>query len=159
MIQAGPKQVSIFDSRVFMRVPLDNPPEFVPEHFTNIQAGLRFARNFLRKHPAVNKQIICVTDGEPTAHLEKRDLVLMYPPSEKTARATLEEARICAQAGIQVSTFALIEDYFYLGLKNFVDHMARVSRGVAVYCNAGELGNYVLESFVRGRRSRKNMGK
>jgi len=26
--------------------------------------------------------------------------------------------------------------------------MARVSKGVAVYCNAGELGNYVLESFV-----------
>lgn len=159
LIQAGPKQVSIFDSRVFMRVPLDNPPEFVPEHFTNIQAGLRFARNFLGKHPAVNKQIICVTDGEPTAHLEQRDLVLMYPPSDKTARATLAETLLCAQAGIQVSTFALIEDYFYLGLKNFVDQMARVSRGVAVYCNAGELGNYVLESFVRGRRSRKNMGK
>ena len=158
LLKAGPKPVSIFDSRVFMRVPLDNPPEFVPEHFTNIQAGMRFARNFLRKHPAVNKQIICVTDGEPTAHLEQRDLVLMYPPSEKTARATLEEARICAQAGIQVSTLALIEDYFYLGLQNFVDQMARVTRGVAIYCNAGELGNFVLESFVRGRRSRRKRG-
>ena len=131
----------------------------MPEHFTNIQAGLRFARNFLRKHPAANKQIICVTDGEPTAHLEQRDLVLMYPPSEKTARATLEEARVCAQAGIQVSTFALIEDYFYLGLKNFVDHMASVSRGVAIYCNAGELGNFVLESFrARPASSRRKMG-
>ena len=119
---------------------------------------MRFACNFLRKQPAANKQIICVTDGEPTAHLEKRDLVLMYPPSERTARATLEEVRACAQAGIQVSTFALIEDYFYLGLKNFVDHMARVSKGVAIYCNAGELGNFVLESFVRGRRSRRQMG-
>jgi len=158
LLKAGPKPVSIFDSRVFMRVPLDNPPKFVPEHFTNIQAGLRFARNFLRKHPAANKQIICVTDGEPTAHLEKRDLVLIYPPSEKTARATLEEARVCAQAGIQVSTLALIEDYFYLGLQNFVDQMARVTRGVAIYCNAGELGNFVLDSFVRGRKSRRKMG-
>lgn len=157
LLRAGPKPVSIFDSRVFMRVPLDNPPKFVPEHFTNIQAGLRFARNFLRRHPAANKQIICVTDGEPTAHLEKRELVLMYPPSERTARATLEEARACGQAGIQVSTLALIEDYFYLGLQNFVDQMARVSRGVAIYCNAGELGNYVLESFVRGHRSRRKM--
>ena len=26
LMQAGPKQVSIFDSRVFLRVPLDNPP-------------------------------------------------------------------------------------------------------------------------------------
>lgn len=158
LMHAGPKPVSIFDSRVFLRVPLDNPPEFVPEHFTNIQAGLRFARNQLLRQPASNKQIICVTDGEPTAHLEGRDLVLMYPPSERTARATLEEVQACHQAGIQLSTFALIEDYFYMGLRNFVDQMARTGRGLAVYCNAGELGGYVLDSFVRGRRARKSIG-
>lgn len=158
VLRAGPKPVSIFDSRVFLRVPLDNPPEFVPEHFTNIQAGLRFARHALRKQPAANKQIICITDGEPTAHLEGRDLVLMYPPSERTARATLEEVNACTSAGIRLSTFALIEDYFYLGLQNFVDQMARTSRGVAVYCTAGQLGNYVLDSFVHGRRARKQVG-
>lgn len=159
LLRAAPKPVSIFDSRVFLRVPLDNPPEFVPEHFTNIQAGLKFARNELKRTPAANKQIICVTDGEPTAHLEGRELVLMYPPSERTARATLSEVRACAAAGIRVSTFALIEDYFYLGLMNFVDEMARTSRGLAVYCNAGELGSCVLDSFVNGRRSRKQVGK
>lgn len=157
LIQAAPKPVSIFDSRVFMRVNLDNPPEFVPEHFTNIQAGLKFARNHLLKQSAANKQIICVTDGEPTAHLEGRDLVLMYPPSERTAKATLAEVQACARSGIQLSTFALIEDYFYLGLMNFVDQMARTGQGVAVYCNAGELGQYVLESFVKGRRSRRTL--
>src|SRR5262249_54112210 len=130
---------------------------FVPEHFTNIQAGLRFARHELQRQPAANKQIICITDGEPTAHLEGRDLVLMYPPSEKTGRATLREVQACTSAGIRLSTFALIEDYFYLGLMNFVDQMARQSRGVAVYCTAGELGSSVLESFVNGRRSRKTM--
>jgi Ca-activated chloride channel homolog len=158
LLRAGPKPVSIFDSRVFLRVPLDNPPEFVPEHFTNIQAGLRFARNALQKQAAANKQIICITDGEPTAHLEGRDLVLMYPPHERTARATLQEVQACAAAGIRLSTFALIEDYFYLGLQNFVDQMARTSRGVAVYCTAGQLGSYVLDSFVHGRRARKHVG-
>src|SRR5437868_273198 len=125
LLHSAPKPVSIFDSRVFLRVPLDNPPEFVPEHFTNIQAGLRFARQHLQKQAAANKQIICITDGEPTAHLEQRDLVLVYPPSERTARHTLEEVHACTQAGIQISTFALIEDYFYTGLVNFVDQMAR----------------------------------
>lgn len=158
LLHSAPKPVSIFDSRVFMRVSLDNPPEFVPEHFTNIQAGLKFARSFLRRSPAANKQIICVTDGEPTAHVEGRDLVLMYPPSEKTGRATLNEVRACTQGGIQLSTFALIEDYFYLGLMNFVDQMARVGKGLAVYCTAGELGGVVLDSFVKGRRTRKQMG-
>jgi Ca-activated chloride channel family protein len=159
LLRAGPKPVSIFDSRVFLRVNLDNPPEFVPEHFTNIQAGLRFARHALAKQQAANKQIICITDGEPTAHLEGRDLVLLYPPSERTARATLEEVKACTSAGIRISTFALIEDYFYLGLMNFVDQMARASRGVAVYCSAGELGAYVLDSFVSGRRARKRVNK
>jgi uncharacterized protein with von Willebrand factor type A (vWA) domain len=158
LLHAAPKPVSIFDSRVFLRVNLDAPPEFVPEHFTNIQAGLKFARKHLQKQSAVNKQIICITDGEPTAHLEGRELVLLYPPSERTARATLQEVQACAAAGIQMSTFALYEDYFYLDLRNFVDQMARAGRGLAIYCNAGELGASVLESFVRGRRSRKNLG-
>ena len=78
--------------------------------------------------------------------------------SERTARATLAEAEACSRAGIQLSTFALIEDYFYMGLRNFVDQMARTAHGLAVYCNAGELGNYVLDSFVRGRRTRKRLG-
>ena len=64
----------------------------------------------------------------------------------------------CTSAGIKLSTFALIEDYFYLGLMNFVDQMARTSRGLAVYCTAGQLGGYVLDSFVSGRRSRKRVG-
>ena len=131
----------------------------LPEHFTNIQAGLQFARRVLQKEPAQNRQIICVTDGEPTAHVEGRNLVLIYPPSDRTAAATLEEARRCAEAGIRISTLALVEDYFYLGLKNFVDQMARHSRGLAVYCNAGELGGYVLDSFVQGRRNRKTVGR
>lgn len=158
LLHSAPKPVSIFDSRVFLRVKLDDPPEFVPEHFTNIQAGLKIAREHLRRQPAANKQIICITDGEPTAHLEGRDLVLMYPPHERTARATLQEVQACVRAGIQLSTFALIEDYFYQGLVNFVDQMARVGQGLAIYCNAGELGGYVLDSFVKGRRSRKKLG-
>ncbi len=158
LLHSAPKPVSIFDSRVFLRVNLDQPPEFVPQHFTNIQAGLKFARQHLKKQPAANKQIICITDGEPTAHLEGRELVLIYPPSDRTARQTLQEVQACVAAGIQLSTFALIEDYFYTDLVNFVDQMARVGHGLAVYCNAGELGGYVLDSFVRGRRSRKKLG-
>ncbi len=158
LLHSAPKPVSIFDSRVFLRVNLDAPPDFVPEHFTNIQAGLKFAREHLKRQSAVNKQIICITDGEPTAHLEGRELVLMYPPHERTARATLQEVQACVQAGVQLSTFALIEDYFYLDLVNFVDQMARIGQGLAIYCNAGELGGYVLDRFVRGRRSRKKLG-
>jgi uncharacterized protein with von Willebrand factor type A (vWA) domain len=155
LLRVGPKAVTIFDHRVFLRIPIDRPPPFVPEHFTNIQLGLQYARRLLARDAARNKQIICVTDGEPTAHVEGRELVLAYPPTDRTAQRTLEEVRRCRDAGIRLSTIALIEDAFYLDLKNFVDLMARESRGVAAYCYAGDLGRCVLESFIQGRRERR----
>ena len=155
LLDSAPKPVSLFDSRVNLRFDLDNPPKRVPQHFTNIDAGLRLARNHLAKSGAGNKQIIVITDGEPTAHIEGREVVLIYPPSEKTARHTLNEVRRCASAGIRISSFALIEDYFYLGLVNFVEEMARVSHGVAAYCGADDLGKFVFDSFTNGRRSRR----
>ncbi len=57
--------------------------------------------------------------------------------------------------GIRVSSFALIEDYFYLSLVNFVEEMARVSHGVAAYCSTDDIGNLVFDSFIGGRRTRR----
>ena len=155
LLDSAPKPVSLFDSRIHLRFDLDNPPKRVPQHFTNIDAGLRLARSLLMRSGAGNKQIIVVTDGEPTAHIEGREVVLIYPPSEKTARYTLNEVRRCASANIRISSFALVEDYFYLGLVNFVEEMARVSQGVAAYCGADDLGKYVFDSFIGGRRVRR----
>lgn len=155
LLYAAPKPVSIYDSRVRLRISLDNPPGFVPEHFTNIHAGLQFARRLLKRQPAANRQIICITDGEPTAHVEGREVVLIYPPAEKTANVTLAEAKRCAAEGIHLSSFALVEDYFYLGLVNFVERMAAVSGGIAAYCNADDLGNLVIESFTKGRKRKR----
>ncbi len=50
------------------------------------------------RQPAANKQIIVITDGEPTAHIEGREVVLIYPPAEKTANHTLAEVRPTAPA-------------------------------------------------------------
>jgi uncharacterized protein with von Willebrand factor type A (vWA) domain len=155
LLYSAPKPVSIYDSRVRLRINLDHPPAFVPEHFTNIHAGLQFARRLLKRQPAQNKQIITITDGEPTAHIEGRDVMLIYPPAEKTRIVTLSEVRRCATEGIHLSSFALIEDYFYLGLVNFVEQMAQVSGGIAAYCNADDLGNMIIDSFVKGRRRRR----
>ena len=155
LIGSAPKPVGIYDSRVNLRLSLDQPLPRQVQHFTNIHAGLRLGRSILERSSAGNKQIICITDGEPTAHIEGREAVLIYPPSERSARATLVEARRCAAAGIRVSSFALVEDYFYFGLRNFVEEMARVTQGVAAYCSTEDLGKYVFDSFVGGRRTRK----
>jgi uncharacterized protein with von Willebrand factor type A (vWA) domain len=155
LLGSAPKPVSIWDSRVHLRFDLDRPPGRVPQHFTNIHAGLRLARSHLTRQSAANKQIIVITDGEPTAHIEGREVVLIYPPAEKTATVTLAEVKNCANAGIRVSSYALIEDYFYLGLVNFVQEMARVSNGVAAYCSVDDLGKFVFESFKDGRHTRR----
>lgn len=157
LLYSAPKPVSIYDPRVRMKISLDNPPGFVPKHFTNIHAGLQFARRVLSKQPAQNKQIITITDGEPTAHIEGRDIMLIYPPCEKTAKVTLSEVKRCADEGIHMSSFALIDDYFYLELVNFVEQMAHISGGVAAYCNARDLGNLVIDSFIGGRRRRRSL--
>jgi Ca-activated chloride channel family protein len=157
LLLSAPKPVSLFDSRVRLRVNLDRPPRVVPQHFTNIHAGLQFARRILRRQGAQNKQIITITDGEPTAHMEGRDVLLIYPPSEQTANHTLAEVRKCAQEGIHLSSFALIEDYFYLDLVNFVERMAKASGGIAAYCNAHDLGNLVIDRFVGGRKVRRTL--
>jgi len=157
LLYSAPKPVSIYDPYVRLKIPLDNPPGFVPEHFTNIHAGLQFARRVLHRQPAQNKQIICITDGEPTAHVEGRNVMLIYPPAEKTVKVTLAEAKRCADEGIHVSSFALIEDYFYLGLVNFVEQMAHVTGGISATCNAADMGNMVLTSFINGRRKRRTL--
>jgi Ca-activated chloride channel homolog len=155
LLNSAPKPVSMYDSRINLRFDMDQPQGRVPQHFTNIHAGLRLARSRLMRQSAGNKQIIVITDGEPTAHIEGREVVLIYPPAEKTATYTLNEVRQCATAGIRVSSFALIEDYFYLGLVNFVQEMARVSGGVASYCSVDDLGKLVFESFIGGRHTRR----
>ncbi|MEZ6056270.1 MAG: VWA domain-containing protein [Planctomycetaceae bacterium] len=155
LLYSAPKPVSLFDPRVHLRINLDSPPSFVPEHFTNIHAGLQFARRLLKKQPAQNRQIILITDGEPTAHIEGRDLMLIYPPGEKTARVTLAEAKRCALEGIHVSSFALVEDYFYFGLMNFVEQLAEVTGGLSATVNAQDMGNMVINSFVGGRRVKR----
>lgn len=157
LLNSAPKPVSLYDSHVRMRISLDHPPEFVPEHFTNIHAGLQFARRILRRQTAQNRQIILITDGEPTAHIENREVLLIYPPAAKTARVTLAEAKRCANEGIQISSFALIEDYFYLGLVNFVEQLALVTKGVSATCDADGMGNMVVQSFINGRRKKTSI--
>ncbi len=157
LINSAPKPVSIYDSRVALTINLDAPPSFVPQHFTNIHAGLQFARRIVNKQQAQNKQIIIITDGEPTAHLEGRNLRLLYPPADVTARATLSEAKRCADENIHISSFALIEDYFYHDLANFVEKLAMVTGGISATCNAQDMGQMVIESFIAGRRKRTRM--
>jgi len=156
-----PKPITTREWNVRVRVPLDQAGMTHP-HLTNLQHALRLARRTLARRGAANKQIFIITDGEPTAHLsgppEAPILNLLYPPSQTTAEATLQEALLCAQAGHRIASFALIEDYFAMEWVGFVDQLTRLVRGQAFYCASADLGAAVFESYLDGRRTRKPLG-
>ena len=55
------------------------------------------------------KQIIMITDGEPTAHIEPSgdEPFFNYPPVHETVDATLHEVARCTREGIRINTFML----------------------------------------------------
>jgi uncharacterized protein with von Willebrand factor type A (vWA) domain len=117
---------------------------------TNMQAGFMRARQLLAKHGGDNKQIIMVSDGEPTAHLDDRGgVVFAYPPVEETFSRTLMEVQRCTQQRITINCFMLETNHY---LRNFIKRLTRLNRGRAFFVNSQHLGDYVLVDFVNNRR-------
>ena len=121
--------------------------EFDP--YTNIQDGLVLAQRLLARRTGGTKQIIMVSDGEPTAHSEAGQLYLQYPPSTRTMSRTLEEVKRCALKGIIFNTFMLDRSVQLVG---FVDKMTRVSRGRVFYTTPESLGQYIVMDYLSNRR-------
>jgi uncharacterized protein with von Willebrand factor type A (vWA) domain len=123
------------------------------EYGTNLQHGLLLARRILARQAAANKEIVVITDGEPTAHFEDGQVEFSYPPTRRTITETLREVQRCAREGITINTFMLERSR---ALAEFVAHMTKLNRGRAFYATPERLGEYVLVDFV-GRRT-KNVG-
>ena len=118
---------------------------------TNIHHALILSRKLLSKEKGGTRQILLITDGEPTAHLEGDRSYFNYPPSYRTIAETLKEARRCTQEGILINTFMLESSY---QLIDFVDKLRRINRGRVFYSNPERLGEYVLVDYVTNRRKR-----
>ncbi len=123
----------------------------VPQGFTNMQQGLRMAEQLLSRRPSPNKQIIMITDGQPTAHCEGDRLYLQYPPSQRTIAATLLEVKRCTTKGIAINTFMLAKSYY---LERFVDQMTKINRGRAFYTTPEQLGQYLVVDYLAKKRRR-----
>jgi len=121
----------------------------VPQGFTNMQQGLRMAEQMLSKRQSPNKQIILITDGQPTAHCEGDRLYLQYPPSQRTVAATLLEVKRCTLRGIAINTFMLAKSYY---LERFVDQMTKINRGRAFYTTPEQLGQYLVVDYLAKKR-------
>ena len=116
---------------------------------TNMHHAFMLAQQLLSKHTGSTRQIIMISDGEPTAHLERGRSYFAYPPSPITIRETLKEVKRCTEKGIVINTFMLDRNYY---LKEFVNQMAKINKGRVFYTTPDRLGEYILVDYVANKR-------
>ena len=115
---------------------------------TNLQHALQLARELLAPQRGKNRQIIVITDGEPTAHITDGEVYFDYPPTQETFEATLKEVIRCTRDDITINTF-LLEQTPYM--RKFIEDLMRVNRGRVINASPTRLGSYVLQDFMSQR--------
>jgi uncharacterized protein with von Willebrand factor type A (vWA) domain len=116
---------------------------------TNMQAGLRVSSRLLAKDSNPNKQVIMITDGEPTAHFEDGELFFQYPPAPETLYQTLCEVKHCTRKGITITVFMLNDDHY---LAEFVNKISQINKGRAFFTTPEHLGKYILIDYLSKKR-------
>ena len=140
----------------FSEVAREIQPERLPEvswdyvYGTNMQHGFMLARRMLGNQNGT-KQIIMITDGEPTAHLTDDGYPLFsYPPSPETVERTLMEVQRCTRDDIRINVFMLDATPY---LTRFIEQVTRMNGGRAFFTTNQSLGDYLLVDFVDHRRT------
>jgi uncharacterized protein with von Willebrand factor type A (vWA) domain len=125
-------------------------PGFERVYGTNMQHAFMLANRLLSQHPRATRQVIMVTDGEPTAHLEDDQAYFNWPPVPETIEKTLTEAIRLSKSGVRLNIFMLEESE---GLARFMERLARVTSGRVFLMDDHRVGEFVLRDYV-ARRSR-----
>ena len=116
---------------------------------TNIQHALLIAEKLLARHQGGSRQILMITDGEPTAHIEHGRAQFAYPPAPQTIRETIKAVKRCTGKGITINTFMLDESYY---LRAFMDQVSKINGGRVFYSSPEKLGEYILFDYVTHKK-------
>ncbi|MGH8905438.1 MAG: hypothetical protein ACRD0K_02725 [Egibacteraceae bacterium] len=112
---------------------------------TNMQHAFIVARRLLGAHCGAERQVIMITDGEPTAHLEGDAAYFAWPPEPKTLRLTLAEAARLARTGATLNVFLLDHDP---GAAAFIERMVSGYGGRIFYPDLANLGTLIVRDFL-----------
>jgi uncharacterized protein with von Willebrand factor type A (vWA) domain len=115
---------------------------------TNMEHAFAMARREFERDPAAERQVIMITDGEPTAHLEGGHSVFSWPPAPRTLERTLVEGRRLQRSGATLNVFLLDHDP---GAARFVERLVRQVRGRLFYPDLRDLGSVVVRDFLARR--------
>jgi uncharacterized protein with von Willebrand factor type A (vWA) domain len=122
--------------------------EWEPVYGTNYEHAFLLAGRLLAKEPAGTRQVILVTDGEPTAHLVGDQVFFNWPPVRETIVRSLREAKRLAQGDVTMNIFMLEDDP---RLVHFIDRLAKLVRGRVFAIPDDDLGSFVVRDYVRGK--------
>ena len=150
-----PFEVTMFEPHIRLRLDMRREEhKFLPRYFTNLDRGLALSRQLLGSGETKNRQIILITDGVPTAHMEGPTLHINYPPSPADFAAALREVRACAENQIVINTFLLTSDWemSYFGEESFIQQFARESQGRIFYPHPTEMNKMILMDFIAGKK-------
>ena len=117
---------------------------------TNLHHALLLAGRHIDRHPEHEPVVLIVTDGEPTAHLQRDGRSWFdWPPSPETLELTLAEVDKMTRRHAALNIFMLADD---ARLSAFVDNVARRNGGRVLQATPERLGEYVIRDFLRTRR-------
>jgi uncharacterized protein with von Willebrand factor type A (vWA) domain len=117
---------------------------------TNLHHALLIAGRHIDRHPEHEPVVLIVTDGEPTAHLQRDGRSWFdWPPSPETLELTLAEVDKMTRRHATLNIFMLADD---ARLSAFVDNVARRNGGRVLQAAPERLGEYVIRDFLRTRR-------
>ena len=119
------------------------------EYGTNMHHAFALARKQLAGK-AGTKQIIMITDGEPTSHITPEGYpVFTYPYSQESVELAMREVMRLTKEGITLNSFVLDASG---SLRQIIEQMAEINKGRAFFTSADTLGDYVLVDFLENRR-------
>jgi uncharacterized protein with von Willebrand factor type A (vWA) domain len=124
--------------------------------FTNLQEGLLVAERLIEQHPSPSPQVLVVTDGQPTAYFQDKELRVEWPMgfggvSPHAVAETLRTVRRITRRGITINTFMLDDAPELVG---FVERMTEINRGRAFFTSPNQLGSFLTVDYMNHRRSR-----
>ncbi|MBS1514334.1 MAG: VWA domain-containing protein [Bacteroidetes bacterium] len=129
----------------------DLPFLSVGPYHTNTKAGLRLARNILKRKGTTNKQIFMITDGKPSAIFtdDGRLYKNSFGLDPRIVNKTLDEAVACRKDRIKITTFMIAQDYY---LRNFIEDFTKANNGSAYYSGLDKLGQFIFTDYLKSRR-------
>ena len=119
------------------------------EYGTNMHHAFALARKQLAGQPGT-KQILMITDGEPTSHITPEGYPLFtYPYIQESVEYAMREVMRCTKDNITINSFVLDASG---QLRSIIEQMTQINKGRAFFSSADNLGEYMLVDFFENRR-------